>query len=132
MQSAWRKTDLSPVETLVVERTLGEEARRDAVGGLLARIQKLTTERTQLYAEISAYPWLSRDLSPQIKAMGVEIDMLWTQLRVQRARRRAEIERALNILAEDEERQDAPQPAPIPATRRRASTRPARQAVPLV
>jgi hypothetical protein len=131
MQSAWRKTDLSPVETLVVERTLGEEARRDAAGGLLARIQKLTAERTQLYAEISDYPWLSRDLSPQIKAMGVEIEMLWTQLRIQRARRRAEIERALNILAEDEERQDEPQPAP--ATRRRASTRPTtRQAVSLV
>src|SRR5579884_3267122 len=45
-----KRTDLSPVEALLVERALGEEARRDAQTGTLARIQQLTTERAQLFA----------------------------------------------------------------------------------
>ena len=58
MMTQTRKTDLSPVEAILVERALGEEARRNAHSGTMARIQQLTSERQKLYAESAMHPLL--------------------------------------------------------------------------
>jgi hypothetical protein len=98
-----RKTDLSPVEAILVERTLGEEARRNANSGTMARIQQLTAERQQLYAASAAHPLLGPANAAHIKALGIEIDRLWNVLRRERALRRVQLERALNVRADDED-----------------------------
>lgn len=99
----FKKTDLSPVEALIVERALGEEARRDAQSGTLARIQQLTAERAQLFARSAAHPMLGPTNGPRIRELSSEIEQLWIALRRERANRRAQIERALCIEPEDEE-----------------------------
>jgi hypothetical protein len=38
-----------------------------------------------------------------MRAIGAEIERLWEQLRRERAGRRAQIERALNVVVDDEE-----------------------------
>ena len=103
MMTQTRKTDLSPVEAILVERTLGEEARRNARSGTMARIQQLTAERQQLYAASAAHPLLGPANAARIKALGVEIDRLWIVLRRERAMRRVQLERALNVRADDDE-----------------------------
>ena len=110
MASMTKKTELSPVEALIVERTLGEEARRDARSGTLARIQRLTAERQQLYAQSAAHPILGPANGPRIRELSGEIDRLWIALRRERAGRRAEIERALRVEPEEEDNNsgDAP------------------------
>ncbi len=110
MPSTMKKTDLSPVEALIVERTLGEEARRDANSGTLARIQLLTAERAHLYAQSAAHPLLGPANGPRIRELSAEIDRLWILLRRERANRRAELERALRV--EPEEDDDGPADAP--------------------
>ena len=96
MMTQTRKTDLSPVEAILVERALGEESRRNAHSGTMARIQQLTAERQQLYAASAMHPLLGPANAARIKALGAEIDRLWTVLRRERALRRVQLERALN------------------------------------
>jgi hypothetical protein len=103
MMTHTRKTDLSPVEAILVERTLGEEARRNAHTGTMARIQQLTTERQQLYAASAMHPLLGPANAARIKALGAEIDRLWTVLRRERALRRVQLERALNVTSDEDE-----------------------------
>ena len=67
MATATRKTELSPLEAIVVENTLGEEARRDTQEGALARIQRLTRERQQLYRFSAAHPFLASANGPRIR-----------------------------------------------------------------
>jgi hypothetical protein len=100
---AERKTELTPLEAIVVEETLGTEARRDTREGTLARIQQLTQERQRLYRAASAHPLLAAGNGARIRALGAEIEQLWEQLRRERATRRVQIERALNVIDEDEE-----------------------------
>jgi hypothetical protein len=102
MSSTLRKTELSPVEALIVERALGDEARRNAHSGTLARIQQLTAERRRLYAQSAAHPILGPANGPRIRELSAEIDRLWIALRRERAGRRAEIERALKVEPEDD------------------------------
>ncbi len=105
-----RKTELSPVEALVVETALGEEALRLGPDGLLARIQELTRERQKLYAKTAAHPILAPTYAPRIRAVAAELEMLWELHRRQRATRRVQMERALNVSIEvepeDERRED--------------------------
>jgi hypothetical protein len=101
MAKAQRKTELSPVEALVVERRLHEEARNAASGGALARIQALTKERQKLYAKSASHPFLAPGNRARILAISAEIEMLWEALRRERASRRNAMERALNVIAED-------------------------------
>ena len=103
MAHAQRKTELSPVEALIVERRLHEEARNAATGGALARIQALTKERQKLYAKSAAHPFLAPSNRARILAISAEIELLWEALRRERAMRRTQIERALNVIAEDDE-----------------------------
>jgi len=103
MAHAQRKTELSPVEALVVERRLHEEARNAATGGALARIQALTKERQKLYAKSAAHPFQAPGNRARILAISAEIELLWEALRRERAARRTQIERALNVIAEDNE-----------------------------
>ena len=101
MRTAPRKTELSPLEAIVVEGTLGDEARRNAQNGTLARIQQLTRERQKLYARSVGRPMLGSANAARIRAISLEIEMLWELLRRERATRRVQIERALNVVSED-------------------------------
>jgi hypothetical protein len=103
MMTQTRKTDLSPVEAILVERALGEEARRNARTGTMARIQALTAERQQLYAASASHPLLGPANAARIKALGAEIDRLWNVLRRERAMRRVQLERALNVRSDDDD-----------------------------
>jgi len=103
MPSLLKKTELTPVETLIVERALGEEARLDAQRGTLARIQALTAERQQLFAKSATNPFLGPVNGPRIRELNAEIERLWSVLRRERATRRVALERALHVESEDEE-----------------------------
>lgn len=103
MTTATRKTDLSTLEAIVVETTLGDEARRNSRDGTLARIQLLTRERQKLYAKSAAHPFLAPANGARIRVLSAEIEQLWDALRRERATRRAQIERALNVINEDDE-----------------------------
>jgi hypothetical protein len=98
-----RKTDLSPVEALLVERRLNEEARASASGGALVRIQALTKERQKLYAKAAAHPYQAISNRARVMAISAEIEALWELLRRERAGRRAQIERSLNVDPEDDQ-----------------------------
>ena len=101
MRTVTRKTELSPLEAIVVEGTLGEEARKNAQNGALARIQQLTRERQKLYARAVGRPMLGPANTARIRAISAEIEMLWELLRRERATRRVQLERALNVVSED-------------------------------
>ena len=102
---AARKTELSAVEAIVVEETLGIEARRNSREGALARIEQLTRERQKLYRYASAHPLRAAMNAARVRAMGAEIEQLWEQLRRERAARRVQLERALNVTDEDEDQE---------------------------
>lgn len=106
MRTVARKTELSPLEAIVVEGTLGDEARRNAQNGTLARIQQLTRERQKLYARSVGRPMMGSANAARIRAISVEIEMLWELLRRERAARRVQIERALNVVTEDGDSND--------------------------
>ena len=108
-----RKTELSPVEALVVERRLNDEARASSANGALARIQALTKERQKLYAKAAAHPYQALANRARVMAISAEIEVLWEALRRQRAGRRAQIERALHVEPEDDEQ---PRAQPVIAT----------------
>ena len=105
-----RKTELSPVEALIVERRLNEEARANPSSGALARIQALTKERQKLYARAASHPYQAFNNRARILAISAEIEALWESLRRERAGRRTQIERSLNVDPEDDEQPRA-QPA---------------------
>jgi hypothetical protein len=106
MTVAVRKTELTPLEAIVVEETLGQEARRDTREGTLARIQQLTEERQVLYRKSAARPSRAYANGARIRAIGIEIELLWEQLRRERAVRRVVIERALNVTIEDDDHEE--------------------------
>jgi hypothetical protein len=106
MTVAVRKTELTPLEAIVVEETLGQEARRDTREGTLARIQQLTEERHMLYRRSAARPSRAYLNAARLRAIGEEIETLWEQLRRERAVRRVEIERAFNVTSEDDDQSD--------------------------
>ncbi|HZC79140.1 MAG TPA: DUF2630 family protein [Ktedonobacterales bacterium] len=109
MATATRKTDLSPLEAIVVENTLGDFARRNTRDSVMARIQLLTKERQQLYAKSAAHPLLAPANGPRIRAIAAEIELLWDLLRRERATRRVQLERALNVIAEDDDQASSEQ-----------------------
>lgn len=105
------KAELSPVESLIVETALGDEALRLGPDGVLARIQQLTRERQKLYAKTAAHPILAPTYAPRIRAVAAELEMLWELHRRQRATRRVQIEREFNVSSqvepEDDERRES-------------------------
>ncbi len=108
MTVATKKTELTPLEAIVVEDALGDEALRDPREGTLARIQRLTQERQRLFRKSAARPIHASLHAARVRAIGEEIEQLWEQLRRERAVRRTQIERALNVVVEDEEQEPAP------------------------
>jgi hypothetical protein len=110
MATVPRKTDLSPLEAIVVETTLGDLARKNTRDGALARIQLLAKERQKLYARSAGHPLLAPANAARIRAIGAEIDRLWDLLRRQRASTRVRIERALNVTSVDEDDHDDTEP----------------------
>ncbi|MGO8947210.1 MAG: hypothetical protein ACLQUY_06010 [Ktedonobacterales bacterium] len=109
MATATRKTELSPLEAIVVENTLGEEARRDTREGTLAHIQQLTKERQQLYRFSAAHPFLAARNGQRIREIAAEIEILWETLRRERASRRVAIERALHVSDETDDQPQEPE-----------------------
>ena len=109
MAVATRKTELTPLEAIVVEDALGDEALRDPHEGTLARIQRLTQERQRLFRKSAARPIQASLHAARVRAIGEEIEQLWEQLRRERATRRTQIERALNVIVEDEDQEQEPQ-----------------------
>jgi hypothetical protein len=103
MATASRKTDLSPLEAIVVERTLGDEARQSERTNTLACIQQLTKERQKLYARSATHPFAAVTNGARIRAISAQIEQLWDQLRRERAQRRTQLERALNVTPDDDE-----------------------------
>jgi Protein of unknown function (DUF2630) len=103
MAVAIRKTELSPLEAIVVENSLGAYARNNTRDGSLARIQQLTKERQKLYAKSAAHPLLAPANGARIRAISEEIERLWETLRRERATQRVRIERALNVVSEDDD-----------------------------
>jgi hypothetical protein len=97
MATLTRKTELSPLESIVVETALGEEALRLGREGVLARIHQLTKERQKLYATTAAHPILAPTYAPRIRALAAELELLWELHRRQRASRRVQMERALHV-----------------------------------
>lgn len=97
MATRTRKTELSPLEAIVVETALGEEALRLGREGVLARIQQLTKERQKLYAKTAAHPIMAPTYAPRIRALAAELELLWELHRRQRASRRVHLERALHV-----------------------------------
>src|SRR5262245_39842163 len=110
MAQVARKTDLSPLEAIVVERTLGDEARLGGCNNVLARIQQLTQERQKLFARSAGRPLMGSANSARIREINTEIERLWELLRRQRAQRRVQIERALNIVPDDDATSDPEHP----------------------
>jgi Protein of unknown function (DUF2630) len=109
MATATRKTELSPLEAIVVENALGDFARRNTRDSAMARIQLLTKERQKLYAKSAAHPLLAPANGPRIRAIAMEIELLWDLLRRERATRRVQLERALNVIAEDDDQASSEQ-----------------------
>ncbi len=103
MAQVARKTDLSPLEAIVVERTLGDEARHGGRNNVLAHIQQLTQERQKLYARSAGRPLTGPANGVRIREINAEIERLWELLRCERAQRRMQIERALNVVSDDDE-----------------------------
>jgi hypothetical protein len=101
-KSETHKAELSPVESLIVETALGEEALRLGPDGVLARIQQLTRERQKLYAKTASHPILAPTYAPRIREVAAELELLWELHRRQRASRRVQMERALNVSSEVE------------------------------
>jgi hypothetical protein len=66
----------------------------------------LTAERQKLYAESASHPLLGPSNAARIKALGAEIDHLWNVLRRERAMRRVQLERALNVRSDDDDDDD--------------------------
>lgn len=97
-----QRTELSPLESIILERTLTDIGRRGPAGPL-ARVQRLTRERQRLYAECAEHPLLALDIVGQIQAISREIELQWQALRCERAGRRVRIERALRIVDRDTE-----------------------------
>ncbi|MFI5272312.1 MAG: hypothetical protein ACHQ4H_04680 [Ktedonobacterales bacterium] len=111
MPQVARKTELSPLEAIVVETALGEEALRLGREGILARIHLLTKERQKLYSKTASHPSLAPTYAPRIRALAGELEMLWELHRRQRATRRVQMERALQVTSEaddDDQRDDEP------------------------
>ncbi|HEV8194984.1 MAG TPA: DUF2630 family protein [Ktedonobacterales bacterium] len=106
MAQVARKTDLSPLEAIVVERTLGDEARLGGRNTVLAHIQQLTKERQKLYARSAGRPLMGPANALRIREITAEIERLWELLRRERAQRRVQIERALNVIPEDDDTSD--------------------------
>ncbi len=75
----------------------------------MARIQLLTKERQKLYAKSAAHPLLAPANGPRIRAIAAEIELLWDLLRRERATRRVQLERALNVIAEDDDQASSEQ-----------------------
>ena len=109
MATATRKTELSPLEAIVVENSLGAYARNNTRDGTLARIQQLTKERQKLYAKSAAHPLLAPSNGARIRAISEEIERLWETLRRERATQRVRIERALNVVSEDDDTSTEPE-----------------------
>jgi len=103
MATATRKTELSPLEAIVVENSLGAYARNNRHDGTLARIQQLTKERQKLYAKSAAHPLLAPANGARIRAISEEVERLWETLRRERATQRVRMERALNVVSEDDD-----------------------------
>lgn len=104
MAVATRKTELSPLEAIIVENSLGAYARNNTRDGTLARIQQLTKERQKLYAKSAAHPLFAPANGARIRAIGAEIECLWETLRRERATQRVRMERALNVVSEDDDK----------------------------
>lgn len=102
MSTTRRKTDLSPIEALILEHALGTATTANGQPLAMQRIQELTRERQKLYAHSTSHPFAAPQNAVRIRAINTEIAQLWETLRRERAQRRAQIERALNINVEDE------------------------------
>lgn len=99
MTNLTTRTELNPLEEIIIARTLENDASQES---LMNEINRLTEERNKLQSELARHPWGNREAAQRVREMTEELDTLWTQLRRARAARRVRIEEALGVHPVDE------------------------------
>lgn len=99
MNTTLTRTELSPLEEMIIARTLENAAAQDA---LMTEINRLTAERTRLQSSLSRHPWSNHEAAQRVRDITVQLDTLWSQLRQARAARRVRMEEALGVHPVDE------------------------------
>ncbi len=93
------RTDLNPLEEIIIARTLETSNGQES---LMNEINRLTEERNRLQSELVQHPWGNREIAQRVREITDELDTLWTQLRRVRAAQRVRIEEALGVHPVDE------------------------------
>jgi hypothetical protein len=99
MTTTTQRTDLNPLEEIIIARSLETAAGQES---LLNEINRLTEERSKLQAALARHPWGNSTTTQRIREITAELDNLWTELRKVRAARRVRMEEALGVHAVDE------------------------------
>jgi seryl-tRNA synthetase len=99
MTTQTNRTDLNPLEEIIIARTLETSIGQES---LMNEINRLTDERNRLQSELARHPWGNREAAQRVREMSEELDALWTQLRRARAAQRVRIEEALGVHPVDE------------------------------
>ena len=99
MNTTMTRTELSPLEEMIIARTLENAAAQDA---LMTEINRLTEERTRLQSSLARHPWSNREAAQRVRDITAQLDTLWSQLRQARAARRVRMEEALGVHPVDE------------------------------
>lgn len=99
MKTLEKRTELNPLEEMIIAHTLESTAGQDE---LMGKINQLTQERTQLQAVLAQHPWSNQGTAKRIREITGELDTLWSELRRARAARRVRLEEALGVHPEEE------------------------------
>jgi hypothetical protein len=94
-----KRTELNPLEEMIIAHTLENAAGQDA---LMGKINQLTEERTRLQTLLAQHPWSNQGTAQRIREITAELDTLWADLRRARAARRVKLEEALGVHPEEE------------------------------
>ena len=94
MKTPMTRTELSPLEEMIIARTLESATGQER---LMSEINTLTEERTRLQIALARHPWSNQDAAKRVREITAELDMLWAQLRQARAARRVRMEEALGV-----------------------------------
>jgi seryl-tRNA synthetase len=102
MNTSLNRTDLNPLEEMIIARTLESANGQEA---LMSEINQLTEERNRLQSSLARHPWSNREAAQRVREITAELDTLWAQLRQARAARRVRMEEALGVHPVDEQPQ---------------------------
>jgi len=99
MNTTMTRTELSPLEEMIIARTLESANGQEA---LMSEINQLTEERNQLQSSLARHPWSNREDAQRVREITAKLDTLWAKLRQARAIRRVRMEEALGVHPVDE------------------------------